>query len=260
VDLGLEGRRAIVTGGSRGLGRAIALELAREGADVSICARNDDELLETAEELREETGRTIHAHSCDVTIPEHVEAYVTSATGALGGLDILVNNAGRAFPGNFTTLTDLDWEDDLQVKLFSMIRFTRAALPWFREAGGGRVININSVLGRSPDPTLFATSVNRAACLSLTKTLALQLASDEILVNSVNIGSVKTPQWLNIAAKRAPDLPAEEFFASMAEDIPLGRFGEPEEVAGIVAFLAGSRSGYMTGASIDVSGGAGRYV
>lgn len=260
MDLGLTDRRAIVTGGSKGLGRAIALALAEEGADISICSRTRDEVLATAEEIREATGRTVHAQVCDVTDPEAVEAYVAGATGALGGADILVNNAGRAFPGNFETLTDADWNDDLQVKLFSMIRLTRAVIPWMREAGGGRVININAVLGRSPDPAFFATSVNRAACLSLTKTLALQLASDGILVNSVNIGSVKTPQWANIAAKRAPDRPAEEFYASMAAGIPLGRFGEPEEVAGIVAFLAGSRAGYITGASIDVGGGAGSYV
>jgi 3-oxoacyl-[acyl-carrier protein] reductase len=260
VDLGLEGRRAIVTGGSKGLGRAIATELAREGADISICSRTETELFTTAEEIRETTGRTVHAQVCDVAQPEAVDAYMEGATAALGGLDILVNNAGRAFPGNFETLSDIDWEQDLEIKLMSMIRFSRAALPWMRRAGAGRIVNINAILGRSPDPAFFATSVNRAACLAFTKTLALQLAPDNILVNSVNIGSVRTPQWMNIAAKRAPDRPPEEFFASMASGIPLGRFGEPEEVAGIVAFLASTRASYITGASVDVGGGAGSHV
>jgi NAD(P)-dependent dehydrogenase (short-subunit alcohol dehydrogenase family) len=142
-----------------------------------------------------------------------------------------------------------------------MIRCTREALPHLRARGGGRVINVNAVYGRAPDPAFFATSVNRAACISLTKTLAQQLAPDGILVNSVNIGFVLTPQWENIRARRAPDLSMDEFSQRMAAaDVPLGRFGRPEEVAGIVAFLAGDRASYITGASIDVAGGMGRYV
>ena len=260
MDLGLAGRAAIVTGGSKGIGRAVALELAIEGADVAICARHDDELAEAAEELRT-TGRTVHAQAADVTDAEQVRDFVARSAEALGGVDILVNNAGRAHPGNFETLTDDDWRADLDVKLFSMIRCAREALPYLRARGGGRVINVNAVYGRAPDPAFFATSVNRAACISLTKTLAQQLAPDGILVNSVNIGFVLTPQWENIRARRAPDLSMDEFSQRMAAaDVPLGRFGRPEEVAGIVAFLAGDRASYITGASIDVAGGMGRYV
>ena len=116
------------------------------------------------------------------------------------------------------------------------------------------------MLGRSPDPGLFATSVNRAACISLSKTLAVELGPDNILVNSVNIGSVLTPQWENIRQRRAPDAPAEEYFDRAAAAIPLRRFGRPDEVAGIVAFLAGDRASYITGASIDVAGGAGGHI
>jgi NAD(P)-dependent dehydrogenase (short-subunit alcohol dehydrogenase family) len=142
-----------------------------------------------------------------------------------------------------------------------MIRCTREVLPLMRARGGGRVINVNAIYGRAPHPAFFATSVNRAACLSLTKTLAQQLAPDGILVNSVNIGFVLTPQWEQIRARRAPDLSMDEFSERMARaDVPLGRFGRPEEAAGIVAFLAGDRASYITGASIDVAGGMGRYV
>src|SRR3954470_13308753 len=182
MDLGLAGRAAIVTGGSKGLGKAIAAELAAEGAEVAICSRHEDELAATAEELRE-TGRTVYAQAADVTDPEQVRDFVARSAEALGGVDILVNNAGRAHPGNFETLTDDDWQADLDVKLFSMIRCTREALPHMRARGGGRVINVNAVYGRSPDPAFFATSVNRAACISLTKTLAQQLAPEGILVN-----------------------------------------------------------------------------
>jgi NAD(P)-dependent dehydrogenase (short-subunit alcohol dehydrogenase family) len=259
VDLGLAGKKALVTGASKGLGRAIAEELAREGADLAICARREEELMAVADQLRV-SGRAVHAQVADVTVPKDIEAFVAQTVEHLGGIDILVNNAGAARPGTFETLTDEDWRIDLDVKLFSMIRLTRAVLPHMRARGGGRIININAVLGRSPDPGLFATSVNRAACISLTKTLAIELGPDAILVNSVNIGSVLTPNWENIRQRRAPDVPAEEFFARAAESIPLRRFGRPEEVAGIVAFLAGERASYITGASIDVAGGAGGHI
>lgn len=193
--------------------------------------------------------------------PGQVPDFVARSAEALGGIDILVNNAGGAHPGDFETLSDDDWRADLDVKLFSMIRCSRAVVPHMRGRGGGRIININAVYGRYPDPTFFATSVNRAACLSFTKTLAIQLAPENILVNSVNVGLVVTPQWRSIHRRRAPDISEEEFFRQMAsKEVPLGRFGRPDEVAGIVVFLASERASYITGASVDVAGGMGKYV
>ena len=260
MELGLSGKAAIVTGASKGLGLAIARELAGEGANVAICSRDAGAIEAAAEGLRT-TGRTIYAQAADVTEPAAVSNFIERSVQALGGLDILVNNAGRAHPGTFETLADADWQDDLDVKLFSMIRCSRAALPHLRARGGGRIVNINAVFGKYPDPAFFATSVNRAACLSLTKALAMELAPDGVLVNSVNIGFVRTPQWEGIHARRAPDVSQEEFFRRLAEaEVPLGRFGEPEEVSGVVAFLVSSRAGYVTGASVDVAGGMGKYV
>ena len=259
-DQPLHGRAAIVTGGSKGIGRAIADELVAAGADVAMCARGVDQLESAAEELRA-SGRVVHAQVADVTDPEQVRAFIAASAEALGGVDILVNNAGAARPGTFGTLTDDDWRADLDVKLFSMIRCSREVIPHMRRRGGGRIININAVYGRYPDPTFFATSVNRAACLAFTKTLAIEMAPSGILVNGVNIGYVVTPQWKNIHRRRAPEMTEDDFFASLArEEVPLGRFGRPGEVSGIVAFLAGDRATYITGASIDVAGGMGKYV
>jgi 3-oxoacyl-[acyl-carrier protein] reductase len=259
MDLGLRGRRAIVTGGSKGLGRAIAAELLAEGAAVAICARDQAELDQTAAELS--ASGDITALPCDVTDPAQVEAFVAGAAEALGGIDILVNNAGAATPGRFGELTDADWQRDIEVKLFSQIRCTRAALPHLRRSEAPRVINVNAVYGRYPDPVFLATSANRASCLGLAKALSMELGAEGILVNSVNIGFVVTPQWENIRARRAPDSPADEFFGALAaKEVPLGRFGRPDEVAGVVTFLASDRASYITGASIDVAGGMGKYL
>jgi 3-oxoacyl-[acyl-carrier protein] reductase len=256
VRLGLEGRRGLVTGGSKGLGEAIARELVSEGALVAICSRNEQEVSATAEAVGAE-----YSQAADVTDPEQVRDVVARTARALGGIDFLVNNAGGAHPGTFETLSDEDWAADLDVKLFSLIRCSREVLPHLRSAGGGRIINIGAVYSRYPDPSFFATSVNRAAGNSFTKTLALEVAKDNILVNGVNIGFVITPQWENIRRRRAPESTREDFFDRLAaQEVPLGRFGLPDEVSGLVAFLLSDRATYITGASIDVAGGMGKYV
>ncbi len=256
MRLGLEGRRGLITGGSKGLGEAITRELVSEGARVAICSRNEQEVTATAEEVGAE-----YSQAADVTDPEQVRDLIARTAEALGGIDFLVNNAGGAHPGTFETLSDEDWVADLDIKLFSLIRCSREVLLHLRAAGGGRIINIGAVYSRYPDPAFFATSVNRAAGNSFTKTLALEVAKDNILVNGVNIGFVITPQWENIRRRRAPELTRDEFFDRFAaQEVPLGRFGLPDEVSGLVAFLLSDRATYITGASIDVAGGMGKYV
>jgi NAD(P)-dependent dehydrogenase (short-subunit alcohol dehydrogenase family) len=262
MDLGLAGRRAIVTGGSKGIGLAVARELAVEGASVAICSRREDELTAAAEEITvaAPSARVFH-QVADVTDDEQVRRFVSASADALGGVDVLVNNAGGAHPGDFESLTDDDWHADLDVKLFSQIRCFRAALPHLRASTSARVINVNAVYAKYPDPAFFATTVVRAACLNLNKVLAQEFGGENILVNSVNIGFVDTPQWANIHARRAPERSREEFLDGLAAaEVPLGRFGDVGEVSGLVAFLAGARASYITGAVIDVAGGMGRYV
>lgn len=251
MELGLDGRRAIVTGGSKGLGFAIAEELIAEGARVRICARSADEVAAAVATLGERAaGRAV-----DVRDADQLAQFIEWAAEDMGGIDILVNNAGGAHPGTFETLTEDALVADFNVKVLSWFRAVKNALPWLKASDAARVINIGSVFAEAPDFRFLSTSVNRAAGLNLTKTLAQELARYGVLVNVVNIGSVKTPQWANIHAKRAPEKSEEQFFADQSAAIPLGRFGEPDEVAGVVAFLASDRASYISGASIDVAGG-----
>lgn len=265
MELGLGGRRAVVTGGTKGIGRAIADELLAEGASVALCARHGEEVKQVESDLRrahgDHGGDRVFGFVADVTRAEEIGRFIEEAASALGGIDIVVNNAGAAHPGNFESLTDDDWKQDLDVKLFSQIRCVRASLGHLRKSAAPRIVNVNAVYAKYPDPAFFATTVNRAACLNLTKVLAQEFGPEGILVNSVNIGFVVTPQWDNIRERRAPESSADDFFAGLAKaEVPLGRFGTADEVSGVVAFLASDRASYVTGAMVDVAGGMGKYV
>jgi NAD(P)-dependent dehydrogenase (short-subunit alcohol dehydrogenase family) len=256
VDLGLEGKVAVVSGASKGIGAAIATELADQGCSLAICARGVEELEALAAAIRDSSPGEVFAAGADVTDPGQVEQFRDQTLAKLGKVDILINNAGRSYPGNFETLTDEDFLNDYTVKGLSHIRMTRAFLPSLRDSDAGRIVNINSIHGKHADARFFTSSVNRAASIAFARTLALWLAPESICVNSVNIGYVLTPQWSNVHKRVRPDLDPDEFFAEMGStEVPMGRMGKPEEVAGIVTFLASPRASYITGASIDVGGG-----
>jgi len=259
VELGLKGRVAMVTGASKGLGRAIALELAGEGCGLVIGARGVEELNQVRQEAESRGVRCV-ARQVDITKPADIEALVSDAESNFGRLDILVNNAGGARPGTFASLTDRDFVGDYELKVLGQVRCTRAALRLLEKSPAPRVININAIVGRVVAPGLFATATHRAACYALNKALAQELGPKKILVNSVNVGSVLTPQWENIRNRLAPGKSIEDFAAERAKALPLGRFGAPEEVSGLVAFLASDRAGYISGASIDVGGASGAHV
>ena len=256
MDLGLEGRVAVVTGASKGIGAAIARELAAQDCSLALCARGVEELNGLAAEIRDSTSVEVLATGADVTDPDQVERFRDEVLANYGKVDVLVNNAGRSYPGNFETLTDEDFLNDYTVKGLSHIRMTRAFLPALRESDAARIVNINSIHGKHADARFFTSSVNRAASIAFARTLALWLAPERICVNSVNLGYVLTPQWSNVHKRVRPDLEPDEFFAEMGSlEVPMGRMGKPEEVAGIVTFLASARASYITGASIDVGGG-----
>jgi NAD(P)-dependent dehydrogenase (short-subunit alcohol dehydrogenase family) len=258
MDLELQGRVAVVTGGSEGIGKATAVRLCAEGAHVVVCARRKDVLERAAEEIRAAGVGTVTAVAADVTRAEDVRRVFREAVAAHGGVDILVNNAGTAAAARFEALDDEAWQADLELKLFGAIRCCREAIPLMRERGGGRIINLTTPGGKAPPAGTLPTSVSRSAGLSLTKALSKEHAADNILVNAVCIGVVRSAQHeRRFQARRAeePQLTRERFYADVANGVPLGRVGETEEAADVIAFLASARASYVTGVAINLDGG-----
>jgi NAD(P)-dependent dehydrogenase (short-subunit alcohol dehydrogenase family) len=257
MDLGLAGKRALVTGGSKGIGLATASRLAAEGALVAIAARRPAALQEAAEAiLRETPGAKVVQVPVDVSTSEGAATAVHAAVDALGGLEILVNNAGRAAARPFLENSDDAWQEDLDLKLFGAIRTSRLAVPHMRAAGWGRIVNVTAVMGKHPGPSSSPTSVSRAAGLALTKLLSKELAADGILVNAVCIGVVRSEQIARAATARFPGVSLEEAYAQMGKGIPLGRVGRADEAADVIAFLCSERASYVTGVAINIDGGS----
>lgn len=260
MDLGLQGKVAVVTGGSEGIGKAAAMALAREGAQVAICARRADVLEAAAQEIRQSTGGQVLAFPADVANSSQVEGFLKRVVDTWGGIDILVNNAGTAAAGPFESVSDEGWQADLDLKLYGAIRTCRIAIPIMRARGGGRIINITQILGKQPPANSIPTSVSRAAGIALTKELSKELAKDKILVNTVCVSSVKSAQMARAAQRNYPNLTVEQGWTEMGKSVPLGRMAEAEEVANVIAFLASDRASYVTGAAINVDGGASAVV
>lgn len=256
LELGLEGKIAIVTGGSEGLGRAAAERLCREGARVAICARRKDVLERAAEGIRKAVaGAEILAVPTDVTRPAEIEAFVAATSARWGGVDILLNNAGTSSATAFEQVDDATWQADLDLKLLAAIRFCRLVIPIMKRRGGGRIVNVTTVGGKAPLARGLPTTVSRAAGINLTKSLANEYAADGIRVNTICIGLVKSAQ---IARRAKGDLDAH--WRELAKRIPLGRIAEAEEFGDLVAFLVSERAAYITGSAVNFDGGMGATV
>jgi NAD(P)-dependent dehydrogenase (short-subunit alcohol dehydrogenase family) len=256
MDLGLNGKVAVVTGASDGLGRATAERLAEEGAAVALCARGAERLRAVAEDIRRKGGQALDL-AADVTRPPELERFVGATVDRFGRIDILVNNAGTSAARAFDTVDDDAWQADLELKLFAAIRSIRLCVPAMRRAGGGRIINILNTGAKAPGARSVPTSVSRAGGLALTKALSKELAGDNILVNAVCIGLVKSGQWERRWERAGRAGTLEEFYARLARerDVPVGRIGEASELAALVAFLASAQAAYVTGVAINFDGG-----
>lgn len=251
LELGLKDKIAVITGSSDGLGLATAYRLARSGCRLAICARRDDHLQAAAIELRQHTGAEIFAYSADVSRADDIDAFIDATLAQYKGIDILVNNAGTSAAGGFETVDDEAWQKDIDLKLMAAVRFCRHVIPVMRKRGGGRIVNATIVGGKAPPPAGLPTTVTRAGGINLTKSLANEYAGDNILVNTICIGLIKSAQW----QRRAGSGSVDDLYADLAKKVPLGRIGEAEEYADLVAFLVSERAAYITGTAINLDGG-----
>jgi len=257
MDLGLDDRVALVGASSRGLGRAVARELAAEGCDLVVNARGEEQLAETADRLRSETDARVLAVPADLSEGEGARRVVDRALEAFGRVDVLVTNAGGPPSGPFESHSMEDWRRAVDLTLESALHLTRGVLPGMKERGWGRILNITSIAVKQPVDGLVLSNSIRAAVTGMARTLANEVAPHGITVNNVMPGYTRTKRTEDLARQIAEreDIPEAEARGRWEEEIPMGRIAEPREFAALVAFLASERASYITGTSIPVDGG-----
>ena len=258
MDLGIQGKAALVTGGSRGIGKETARRFLEEGVRVFTCARNEEALAETCAGLADETGGEIHYTVADTSNDAELTPLVEKAQEKLGNIDILVNNAGTMSSGRFEVLDDAALQKQLDTKLFGFLRLIRLVEPGMRAKGWGRVVNMIGGAGKEPDPYMFGSGMTNSALLNMTKSLSTEFGEAGIHVNAVCPGWVDTALWRMNAQGLAAELAAdseEEARRRAARKNALGRFGRPEELADAIVFLCSERASYITGISLNLDGG-----
>jgi 3-oxoacyl-[acyl-carrier protein] reductase len=251
----LTGRTAIVTGGSEGLGKAVADRFARSGANVVVLARRERVLEEAVEDVRRAAVGRVVGHACDITDEARVREVFAAAAEEFGGADILVNNAGSSMRQPFAELSRDSLVADMDLKLFAAVRLGQLVIPAMKQKRWGRIINVVSVKGKAPGAASAPTTLSRAAGVTLTKVMSQELAPWNILVNALCVGVIKSGQWERRHKQDAPDVPYETYLEPQARLVPLGRLGEPEEFANVACFLASDAASYVTGTAINVDGG-----
>ena len=253
MDLGLRGKVALVTAASKGMGKACALEFAREGAKVAMCARTESDLKTAADEVRAATRADVLAIPADVTKKDDVQALTQRVSSQWGGVDILVANAGGPARGFFEEVSDEQWQQAFELSLLSVVRLVRGVLPGMQAKKWGRVLTIQSVSVKQPLPDLLLSNAVRPGTHGMIKTLALRYAKDNITFNTVCPGRILTDRLMG--GLKASGLSREQYIAQLGDEIPIGRVGTPEEFANVVVFLASERASYVTGTAVQVDGG-----
>jgi len=253
MEISLAGKAALITGGSKGLGLAMATRLAASGADVAIVARGRDALARAEKAIASTARGRVVAVAADVSGAEDIRRAHEEVLRVLGRTDILVNNAGTSQRGAFEEITDEIWQQDLDLKLFGAIRLTRLVWPQMKERRWGRIINVLNIGAKAPRAASAPTSVTRAAGMALTKVLAGEGAPHNVLVNALLVGTIESDQWQRRAD--AQGLGLQEYLTPAGKEVPLGRVGRAEEFANIACFLASDAASYITGTAINVDGG-----
>jgi 3-oxoacyl-[acyl-carrier protein] reductase len=261
MDLRLKGKNALITGGSQGLGLAIAQALAEEGCNVAIGARGREKLDQAAAELSK-TGVKIASIAVDFMSEDGCRKFVDEATAALGGCDILVNNVGGMVPGTLESLTPVDWQESINRNLLSYVYTTKFAIPHLKKSKAGRILNISGISGTMLLPGALSTTLPNAAIIGFSKLMANDLAPFNILVNNLCPGMVAVDSWGPRAERmaKARGTTADQVRESMAGMTMLNRWGRPEEMGWIAAFLVSEKNSYMTGTTVESCGGATKYL
>jgi 3-oxoacyl-[acyl-carrier protein] reductase len=253
MEISLSGRAAIVTGGSRGIGFAVAKEFAASGADVAVVARDEAALKEGVAAIRASTQSRVIGVQADVSKEADIRRAYDEAMSAFDKVDIIVNNAGTSQAMSFENLTDQILYDDLELKLFAAVRLIRLVVPQMKERRWGRIINVLNIGAKAPRPNSMPTSISRGAGMAMTKALAHELAPHNVLVNAMLVGIIRADQHVQ-RAKRT-NVPLEEYYKAHGREIPIGRAGEAAEFANLACFLVSEQGSYITGTAINVDGG-----